>query len=40
MLLEKEFLKKIYRTYIDELKSEENTKRKIITIVVSASALD
>lgn len=40
MLLEKDFLKKIHSTYIDELKNEENTKRKIITIVVSASALE
>ena len=30
----------MFRTYIDELKGEENTKRKIITIVVSASALE
>ena len=30
----------MHKTYIEELKGEENKKRKIITIVVSASALD
>ena len=40
MILEKDFLQKMYRFYIDELKGEENAKRKIVTIVVSASALD
>jgi hypothetical protein len=39
-VLGKEFLKLLYKTYKDELKDDEKTKRKIITIVVSASALE
>ena len=38
--LSKEFLKLLYKTYKDELQDDEKTKRKIITIVVSASALE
>jgi len=38
--LTKEFLKLLYKTYKDELQDDEKTKRKIITIVVSASALE
>jgi len=38
--LSKEFLKMLYKTYKDELKDDEKTRRKIITIVVSASALE
>lgn len=38
--LVKDFLKRLYKTYKEELKDDEKTKRKIITIVVSASALE
>lgn len=39
-VLSKEFLKLLYKTYKEELHDDEKTKRKIITIVVSASALE
>jgi hypothetical protein len=39
-LLSKEFLKRLYKTYRDELKDDNKTKRQIVTIVVSASALE
>ena len=39
-VLSKEFLKLLYKTYKEELKDDEKTKRKIITIVVSSSALE
>ena len=38
--LTKQFLKLLYKTYKEELGDDEKTKRKIITIVVSASALE
>ena len=38
--LPKEFLKKLYKTYKEELNEDHKTKRQIITIVVSASALE
>lgn len=39
-VLSKEFLKRLYKTYKEELPQDEKSKRKIITIVVSASALE
>lgn len=36
--LDKVFLKRLYHTYKEELAQDEKTRRKIITIVVSASA--
>lgn len=40
-LLNKEFLKQLHKTYKeDDLKGEEKTRRKIIVLVVSASALE
>lgn len=38
--LTKQFLKLLYKTYKEELGDDEKTKRKIITLVVSASALE
>jgi hypothetical protein len=38
--MKKEFLKLLYKTYKEELQDDEKTKRQIITIVVSASALE
>ena len=38
--LPKEFLKKLYKTYKEKLNEDHKTKRQIITIVVSASALE
>jgi len=38
--LKKEFLRLLYKTYKEELKDDHKTKRQIITIVVSASALE
>jgi tRNA uridine 5-carbamoylmethylation protein Kti12 len=39
-VLPKEFLKKLYKTYKEELNDDQKTKRQIVTIVVSASALE
>lgn len=40
MLLNKEFLKMLYKTYKDDNIKDEVIKRKIIVLVVSASALE
>lgn len=39
-IMSKDFLKLLYKTYKEELQDDEKTKRQIITIVVSASALE